>query len=113
MKKDYFLYILSLVIFGSNGVIAHYIPLSSGETVYLRAVIGSALLVLLFFLFGNRPTVQKHKKDVLFIALSGAAMAADWLLLFEAYTQIGVSLSLLINYCGRVLVFVVSPLVMT
>lgn len=112
MKKDYFLYILALLIFGSNGVVAHYIPLSSGETVYLRAAIGSVLLVLLFFLFGNRPTAQRHKKDSIFIILSGAAMAADWLLLFEAYDQIGVSLSLLINYCGPVLVLVLSAFVL-
>lgn len=37
-------------------------------------------------------------------------MAADWLLLFEAYRQIGVSLSMLINYTGPVIVMALSPL---
>ena len=41
--------------------------------------------------------------------LSGVAMAADWLLLFEAYTRVGGSLGMLINYCGPVLVVALSP----
>ena len=35
-------------------------------------------------------------------------MALDWLLLFEAYQQIGVSLGMLINYCGPVIVVALS-----
>lgn len=35
-------------------------------------------------------------------------MALDWLLFFEAYQQIGVSLGLLINYCGPAVVIVLS-----
>lgn len=38
-------------------------------------------------------------------------MAADWLLLFEAYARIGVSLSVLINYTGPALVLALSPAV--
>lgn len=36
-------------------------------------------------------------------------MGADWLLLFEAFAQIGVSLGMLINYCGPVIVVALSP----
>ena len=35
-------------------------------------------------------------------------MALDWLLLFEAYQQIGASLGMLINYCGPVIVVALS-----
>ena len=44
----------------------------------------------------------------MYIALSGIAMALDWLLLFEAYQQIGVSLGMLINDCGPVIVVALS-----
>jgi len=111
MKKEYIKYFAALLLFGSNGVVASYILLTSYEIVLLRSAIGCAVLTGLFFLSGHKVTVLKHKKDLLLIALSGIAMGANWLLLFEAYTRIGVSLSMIIyNYCGPVLVLVLSIL---
>lgn len=112
MKKAYMKYILGLLLFGSNGVVASAIHLSSYEIVLLRSVIGGLLLVLLFFASGNRITALRHKRDLFFVILSGIAMAADWLLLFEAYAQIGVSLGMLINYCGPAIVIALSPVVL-
>lgn len=111
MKQAYFKYILALLLFGSNGVVASHIGLTSYEIVLLRSLLGSLLLIVLFFVRGHRVSAFRHKKDMLFIALSGVAMAADWLLLFEAYAQIGVSLGMLINYCGPAIVVAFSPLV--
>ncbi len=111
MKKSFLTYIAGLLLFGSNGVIASYIGLSSYEIVLLRSLLGGVLLTAIFFLSGHRLTSLQHRKDLIYIALSGIAMAADWLLLFEAYTQIGVSLGMLINYCGPVIVMALSPVV--
>lgn len=112
MKKSYLKYILGLVLFGSNGVVASAIGLSSYEIVLLRSSIGGALLLALFLGTGNRFTVLRYKKDFGAIVLSGLAMAADWLFLFEAYAQIGVSLGMLINYCGPAIVIALSPMVL-
>lgn len=84
--------------------------MSSYEIVLLRSLFGSLLLIALFFCFGRKRTVRQNLKDVFFIGLSGIAMAADWLLLFEAYIQIGVSLSIIINYCGPAIVIAISIL---
>lgn len=35
-------------------------------------------------------------------------MAADWLFVFEAYKEIGVSLGMIINYCGPIIVIALS-----
>lgn len=110
MKKSYIKYFAGLLLFGSNGVIASCIHLSSYEIVLLRSVLGAALLLGLFLITGHRFTAFRHKKDLLFIVLSGIAMAADWLLLFEAYARIGVSLGMLINYTGPAIVIALSPL---
>lgn len=110
MKKSYLKYFAGLLLFGSNGVVASYIHLSSHEIVLLRSILGIALLLGLFFITGHRFTAFQHKKDLLLIVLSGVAMAADWLLLFEAYAQIGVSLGMLINYTGPAIVIALSPL---
>lgn len=109
MKQAYLKYFLALLLFGSNGVVASTIGLSSYEIVLLRSLLGSAMLIALFVLTGRRLTALQHKKDLFFIALSGVAMAADWLFLFEAYAQIGVSLGMLINYCGPAIVVALSP----
>lgn len=111
MKGEYLKYFSALLLFGSNGVVAAQIPLSSYEIVLLRSFLGSLLLLGLFFLSGHRPAIQRYKQDCFFIALSGIAMAADWLLLFEAYCRIGVSLGMIINYCGPVIVIALSPFV--
>lgn len=111
MKRDALKYILGLLLFGSNGVVASFIDLPSREIVLLRSVLGSGFLLGLFFLTGGRLTLREHRRDLVFIVLSGAAMAADWLLLFEAYQRIGVSLGMIINYCGPVIVIVCSAVV--
>ncbi len=110
MDRNLWKYIAGLLLFGSNGVVAHYIALPSRNIVLLRSLLGAALLLVLFFLTGNRFTVREHKKDALFVVLSGVAMAADWLLLFEAYARIGVSLGMIINYVGPVFVVLGSAL---
>ncbi len=111
MKKSYIKYFTALLLFGSNGIAAGAIALSSGEIVLLRAVLGSCMLIAVFFITGRKITVFNNRKDTMFIVLSGIAMAADWLLLFEAYAQIGVGLSMLINYCGPAIVIALSPVV--
>lgn len=112
MRRSYFKYLAALFLFGSNGFVASFISLTSYETVLTRSVLGSALLIALYFLTGHDLSFIKHKKDLAFIALSGVAMAADWLFLFEAYTHIGVGLSILINYFGPVMVIALSPIVL-
>lgn len=104
MQKAFLKYMLALLLFGSNGIVASCSSLSSSEIVLWRTALGALVLLSIFSISGQRLTVQKYKKDALFIGLSGAAMAADWLLLFEAYAQIGVSMGMLINYCGPAIV---------
>lgn len=110
MKQAYLKYFTALLLFGSNGIVASYIDLSSYEIVFLRSALGSFLLIGLFFLRGGRLTVRENQRELLFVAVSGVAMAADWLLLFEAYVQIGVSLGMIINYCGPAIVIAFSVL---
>lgn len=47
MNKSYFKYILALLLFGSNGIVASYISLTSYEIVFWRTIIGSFLLILI------------------------------------------------------------------
>ena len=110
MKQSYFKYIFGLLLFGSNGIVASCIALSSYEIVLLRTLIGSLLLIILFLTGKGKLTFYRHKKQFLWLAVSGVAMGASWISLYEAYARIGVSISSLLYYCGPVIVMALSPL---
>ena len=110
MKRSYYKYISALLLFGSNGIVASFITLSSYEIVLLRTLIGSILLIVLFALRGEKITFSRHKKQFLYLAVSGIAMGASWMFLYEAYVRIGVSIASLLYYCGPVIVMALSPL---
>ena len=110
MKICYFKYIFGLLLFGSNGIVASFIALNSYEIVLLRTLIGSLFLIILFFAGRGKLTFYQHKKQFLSLAVSGIAMGASWVFLYEAYARIGVSISSLLYYCGPVIVMALSPL---
>ena len=109
-KKALAKYLCALLLFGLNGIVASNIALNSYEIVFLRTMIGSALLISLFLLGKNKFHLKGHRRDVLLITLSGIAMGTSWMFLYEAYQQIGVSFASLLYYCGPVIVMVLSPL---
>lgn len=110
MKSAYLKYILALLLFGSNGIVASRIALTSYEIVLLRTLIGSALLIFIFIFSKQKINFLQYKRQFAFIAVSGIAMGASWMFLYEAYKLIGVSLASLAYYCGPVIVMVLSPL---
>ena len=109
MKSAYFKYIAALLLFGTNGIVASYIILNSYEIVYLRTMIGSLFLIAVFALTKQKVQFRKNKSHFLYLVISGVAMGASWIFLYEAYAQIGVSIATLAYYCGPVIVMIVSP----
>ncbi len=109
-QKAFFKYIFALLLFGSNGIIASFIELGSLHIVFLRTFIGSLLLITLFFISGGKLSFYKYKRHFIFLIISGMAMGASWMFLYEAYARIGVSIASLLYYCGPVIVMALSPL---
>lgn len=111
MRSPHFIkYILSLLLFGSNGVWAAAIALSSQEIVFFRLLFGALSLLVIFALTRTKITFHHYKKDFFYLALSGCAQGVLFLFLFKAYQLIGVSLASLAYYCGPVIVMILSPL---
>ena len=111
MKSSYLKYIFALLLFGSNGIVASLIQLSSCEIVLFRTMIGSFLLIIIFLSKGEKFTFYTYKKQSVFIGISGIALGTSWIFLYEAYREIGVSLASLTYYCGPVIVMMLSPLI--
>lgn len=110
MKTAYYKYFSALLLFGSNGVIASNIALPSYEIVLLRTLIGSLFLLVVFKFSGQQLTFYKNKRSGLFLCISAIAMGASWMLLYEAYQHVGVSIASLAYYCEPVIVMILAPL---
>lgn len=111
MNLNYGRFISACLLFGSNGIVASHIDLGSHEIVYLRTFIGSLFLIALFLLTGGRFSVRSKGRDLFFLVLSGVAMGASWMFLYEAYRQTGVGIATLAYYCGPVLVMALAPVI--
>lgn len=109
MNKSLTKFIASLILFGSNGIVASHIGLPSYDIVVLRTFLGTALLAALLLISRKKARTSASPKSFAFVAISGAFLGISWLLLFEAYSLVGVGTSSLLYYCGPVLVMALSP----
>ena len=111
MKKNYFLYFIALLLFGTNGCVASLIHLDSSMIVLLRTLIGSVFLFGIFLIKREPFTFHHYPKSMLFLTLSGLCMGISWMFIYEAYNYIGVSLASLCNYSSLILVMVASVII--
>lgn len=104
-------YIVALLLFGLNGIVASYISLNSYEIVLSRTLIGSLFLIIIFVFDKKKIKFWENKRHLFFLIISGAAMGAGWMFLYEAYNLIGVSVATLAYYSGPVIVISLSSIV--
>ena len=74
MARAYLKYLLSLLIFGTNGIVANHISLSSRQIVFMRTLIGGLFLGLVFFLSKGRLRALSDRRCLLFLLGSGVCM---------------------------------------
>ncbi len=110
MKKARLLLILSMTIFGTIGIFTKFIPLPSAEIALYRAILAIILLSGYLFVTKTKIHFSAIRKELPVLALSGAAMGMNWVLLFEAYKHTTVSVATLSYYFAPVLVTIVSPI---
>lgn len=108
-KMQLLKYLISLLIFGMNGIVASYIAMTSEQIVLSRTIIGGALLVILFFVTRQRLHTEAIRSQWPMLLLSGAAMGLSWVFLFGAYRLSSVSTATLLYYCGPVFVLLLAP----
>ncbi len=110
MKKARLQLIVSMTIFGTIGIFTKFIPLPSAEIALYRAILAVVLLSGYLLVTKTKFNFALIKKDLPILALSGAAMGMNWVLLFEAYKHTTVSVATLSYYFAPVLVTIISPL---
>ena len=99
----YGMYVLSMLLFGTNGYLVSHISLQSSQIVLVRTLIGGILLSAMDFTF------SRIKPELRNLLAGGIALGLNWVALFAAYRMLNVSLATLIYYAGPMLVLLFSP----
>lgn len=110
MKKEKSMLLLSMVIFGTIGLLRRYIPCSSGFLALTRAVIGAVFLLILVRMKKQKPDLTAIRKNGLLLILSGAALGFNWIFLFESYNHTSVATATVCYYLAPILVILFSPI---
>lgn len=106
------MYIVSLLIFGSNGVFASHIDMTSAEIVCMRTLIGSLALILVLLVSRTKLDWAVMKREAFKLIAAGICLGVNWALLFEAYKLMSVSIATLTYYLAPIIVLILSPLLL-
>lgn len=104
--------IAAMTLFGTIGVFRHYIPLPSGLIACARGLIGALSMVVLLLILKKKPDWASVRRNLLPLCLSGAALGANWVLLFEAYSRTTVASATLAYYFAPIILLLVAPFVL-
>ncbi|MGX4766698.1 DMT family transporter [Bacillus mojavensis] len=103
-------FILSMIIFGTIGLIVRYIDLSSSETAFISSSIGFLFLTLVFINKRKSFSWQKIKSCGIFLFLSGIALGGNWIFLYQSYEYTTLTNATLGYYFAPVFVMLLSPI---
>ncbi len=101
--------VISMLIFGTIGVVKKFIPLASSFIAFIRAVLGVVTLLLVMLLIRKRPDIKAIKSNLIILVISGIVMGFNWVLLFEAYNYTSVASATLSYYLAPIFVIILSP----
>lgn len=110
--KYYLFVIFSMVTWGSLGVFVKNIPLSSVQISLARAAVGSLFLIIVYIIQKNKLDIKNVKRYLPHLIYSGFAIGFNWVLLFEAYNYVPVSVATLTYYCAPAFVIIASAFVL-
>ena len=103
--------LISMAIFGTVGIFVRFIPMASAAIAFCRGVLGCLFLLGLMAATGKKPVWADIKKNGWILALSGAAIGINWILLFEAYRYTTVAIATICYYLSPAFVTLCSPLI--
>lgn len=102
----------SMLIFGSIGLVVRGIGLPSSVIALVRGAVGTVFLLAAGFCLRKKPSLAALRKNVLVLAVSGAAIGFNWILLFESYRYTTIATATTCYYTAPVFVMLLSPLVL-
>ena len=103
--------VTSMLIFGTIGLVRRNIPYSSAMIAFFRGAI--AVLILLTIRLIRHHSLDKSektaiKRNILPLAISGAMIGINWILLFEAYRFTTIAVATISYYMAPVFTIIAS-----
>ncbi|GAK00671.1 transporter, EamA family [Geomicrobium sp. JCM 19055] len=105
-------FILSMMIFGTIGLVVRFIDLTSSETALLSSAIGCLFLTFLYKIKRKNFSWSKIKRYALILFVSGIALAGNWIFLYASYDYTTLTNATLGYYAAPVFVMLLSPVVL-
>lgn len=105
-------FILSMIIFGTMGLVVRYIDLSSSETALLSSSIGCLFLIFVFIMMKKTIPWKLVKANAYILFLSGIALGGNWIFLYQSYDHTTLTNATLGYYFAPVFVMILSPFVL-
>ena len=110
MQKEKWMLLGAMGIFGTIGLIVRYIPLSSAVIACARGFMGLVFLLGVMLLTKKKPDLPAIRRNLLLLAVSGAAMGFNWILLFESYRYTTVATATVCYYLAPLMLLLACPL---
>ncbi len=103
--------ISSMLIFGTIGVFRRAVPLPSAFLAFSRGITGGLFILAFIKLKRKKAADRLPFRTKALLALSGALMGINWILLFEAYNYTTVAVATLCYYMQPTIVVLLSPVI--
>ncbi len=103
--------ILSMLIFGTIGVVRRYIPFPSSVVALARALIGLVFLLIVRAVRHEPVDGTAVRRNFAKLLILGVLLAVNWIFLFEAYNHTSVAAATMCYYMAPVIVILLSPVV--
>lgn len=109
-RKSLGMFISSMLFFGTIGVLRRNIPLSSALLAFVRGILGGLFLLVFVKVRKKEGAAKLPPRVLLRLAVTGAMIGINWILLFEAYNHTTVAVATLCYYMEPTIVMLLSPL---
>lgn len=104
--------IASMTIFGTIGIMVHYIKVPTSLILIVRGFLGAFFLIFLSKMKKEEISKKVIKKNILALCISGVLIGLNWIFLFEAYKYTSVAIATLCCYFAPVFMMMFSPFVL-
>lgn len=103
-------FIAATVMFGSAGIVASALPLTSSQICLMRLLVGAFAMGIIFLATRQRMPRAVPRHEYLFVALSGVCLGLCMTMIFEAYRLVGVGLGAILAATAPIITMALSPI---
>ena len=111
-RKGVFQIVITMLIFGVIGLLRRSIPYSSSMIAFFRGAIAVVVLSVLRLLDRSGFDLPAIRRNLLPLAVSGAFIGVNWILLFEAYRFTTIAVATISYYMAPMFTIIASVMIL-